>query len=64
MLNMHPKENDAALLSRNAVASKGAGNDTFDQKTLGGFGNRQQRASDRYEAIFICLKTFEITRIL
>lgn len=29
---MHPKENDADLLSRNAVASKGAENDTFDQK--------------------------------
>jgi len=28
----HPKENDADLLSRNAAASKGAGNDTFDQK--------------------------------
>jgi hypothetical protein len=29
---MHPKENDADLLSRNVAASKGAGNDTFDQK--------------------------------
>ena len=31
---MHPKENDAALLSRNVASSKGDRNHTFDQNFL------------------------------